>query len=61
MLEPVIDVAAPVVDYALDPENVYDERGLNLLPAAVQGGKFIYDQILGEPEREAVISAMETI
>jgi hypothetical protein len=36
MLEPVIDVAAPVVDYALDPENVYDERGLNLLPAAVQ-------------------------
>jgi hypothetical protein len=61
LLEPVIETAAPIVDYALDPENVYDERGLNLLPAAVQGGKFIYDQILGEPEREAVISAMETI
>jgi hypothetical protein len=61
LLEPVIETAAPIVDYALDPENIYDERGLNLLPAAVQGGKFIYDQILGEPEREAVISAMETI
>ena len=61
MLEPVIDAAAPVVNYALDPESVYDERGLNLFPAAVQGGKFIYDKILGEPEREAVISAMETI
>jgi hypothetical protein len=61
LLEPVIETASPIVDYALDPENVYDERGLNLLPAAVQGGKFIYDQILGEPEREAVISAMETI
>jgi len=61
LLEPVIETAAPIVDYALDPENVYDERGLNLLPAAVQGGKFIYDQILGEPEREAVISAMETM
>ena len=61
LLEPIIETAAPIVDYALDPENVYDERGLNLLPAAVPGGKFIYEQILGEPEREAVISAMETI
>ena len=61
LLEPVIDAAAPMVDYALDPESVYDERGLNLLPAAVQGGQFVWKNIFGEPEREAAISAMETM
>jgi len=60
LLNPVMEnFVNPFVDYASDPENVMDDYGLNLIPSIYQTGKFAYDRILGEPEKEFITSATE--
>ena len=53
-----------LANYAMDPANVHDQRGVNLLPFAAQhigvplyeAGSYLYDQ-LNPREKEAVLSA----
>jgi hypothetical protein len=63
LLRPVVQAVAPTArqfaDYATNPDNVMDDYGLNVIPALYQGGKYIYEDIFGEPEREAVKSAID--
>ena len=63
LLSPVVQAVAPTArqfaDYATNPDNVMDDYGLNVIPALYQGGKYIYEDIFGEPEREAVKSAID--
>jgi hypothetical protein len=63
LLRPAVQAVAPTArqfaDYATNPDNVMDDYGLNVIPALYQGGKYIYEDIFGEPEREAVKSAID--
>ena len=63
LLRPAVQAVAPTAkqfaDYATNPDNVMDDYGLNVIPALYQGGKYIYEDIFGEPEREAVKSAVD--
>lgn len=64
-VRPVVETVAPIArdfkDYITDPENVMDDYGLNLLPSAYQAGSYLYENIFGEPEREATKSAMDVV
>ncbi len=64
LLRPAVEAAAPTarrfIDYATDPSNVMTEDyRINTIPALYQGGKYLYEDIFGEPEREAVKSAVD--
>ena len=64
LLRPAVEAAAPTarrfIDYATDPNNVMTEDyRINTIPALYQGGKYLYEDIFGEPEREAVKSAVD--
>jgi hypothetical protein len=63
LLRPAVQAVAPtarqLMDYTTNPDNVMDDYGLNVIPALYQGGKYIYEDIFGEPEREAVKSAID--
>ncbi|MGI9315348.1 MAG: hypothetical protein ACR2PN_11645 [Luminiphilus sp.] len=63
LLRPTVQAVAPtarqLADYTTNPDNVMDDYGLNVIPALYQGGKYIYEDIFGEPEREAVKSAVD--
>jgi len=64
-VRPVVETVAPIArefkDYITDPENVMDDYGLNVLPSAYQAGSYLYENIFGEPEREAAKSAMDVV
>jgi len=66
LLQPAVEAAAPTarrfIDYATDPSNVMTEDyRINMIPALYQGGKYLYEDIFGEPEREAVKSAVDVV
>ena len=58
LLQPIVESAKPQVEDLLDYIRA-DEQRYTPLGALYRGGKYVYEDIFGEPEREATKSAMD--
>jgi len=58
LLQPIVESAKPQVEDLLDYIRA-DEQRYTPLGALYRGGKYAYEDIFGEPEREAAKSAVD--